>query len=232
MAPGQPGGDGGVEFIQVPSEKMVGLSHNNQPVFSGQRRDGLLHFFSFAEFVVGAVKEELRLGTIRQEREIRAVHRDADPDEFADTCIAATYAKTHKTPKAEAREEQRDARKLCSEIIERGLHVALLAASFVVFTRAQACAAKIEAQHRDAQGVQRFRRVINHLVVHGTAEKRVGMANHRREQGWNGLRGSPEYGLEAAGGAFEEKVLRIVDGLHVRNSQQKCTRNETFGRIV
>src|ERR1700739_1775198 len=183
MALGQPRRDGGGELVEMAREKVVGVFDDNQPVFSAQLRDSFLHSLSFAEFVVGAVNEQLRLRAIRKEREIRAVHRDPDPDQFADARIAAADTKAHETPKAEAGEEQRDAWKLCSKIIERGFHIALLAASLVVVAWDEARAAKIEAQHRDAQGIQSFRRVINHLVVHGAAKERVGMAYHRCQRG-------------------------------------------------
>src|SRR5216684_3533119 len=171
MAFGQPLGDCGVEFVEMAREKVVGVFDDNQPVFSRQCRHGLFYFFSRTEIVVGPMNKKLRLEAIRQKRKVAAVHRDADPDQFADARIAAADAKTHETPEAEACKQEWNARKLCSEIVEGGLHIALLAAPVVVHTAAQASTAKIKAQHRDAQGVHGFRSVINHLVVHGAAKE-------------------------------------------------------------
>jgi hypothetical protein len=41
-------------------------------------------------------------------------------------------------------------------------------------------AAKIKSQHRHAKGIERFRHLIHHLVVHSPAKQRVRMANQRR----------------------------------------------------
>ena len=181
MAFGQPGGNCGVEFVQMASEKVVGAFHNYQPIFARECRDDFLHLFSRAEFIVGSVNEELRLGAIRKKRKIAAVHRDAQPDQFDHAGIAAAHTKAHETPEAEAREEQRDARKLCSEKVERGLHITLLAAPIVVRTAAPSRTSKIEPEDRDAQSVHGLRSVIDDFVVHRAAKERVGMANHRRQ---------------------------------------------------
>jgi len=186
---------------------MVGVIHNYQFVFSGERRNNFLDFLSRAKFIIGPVNEQLRFGAIRQKRKIAAVHRDADPDQFADARIAAADSKAHETPKAETRKQEWNARKLCSKVIERRLHIALLTAPVVVRAAAQACTAKIEPEHRDSQGIQSFGRVINHFVVHGPTKERVGMANHRSQQGGSGLNGSPENRLQASGWPPQEEIL-------------------------
>jgi len=207
MSLGQPGGDCGVELIEMAREKVVCVFNNDEVIFSGQHRDSFLHLFSRAEFVVGTVNEEFWFGAIRKKRKITPVYGDADADQFAYARITAANPKTHDTSKAEPREEQRNARKLCSEIVERRLHIALLAASFVVLTRAQTCTAKIETEHWNSQGVKGFCRVINHLVVHGAAKERVGMANDRCQRGGIRAGGRPEDRLQTAGGAFQEQIL-------------------------
>ena len=207
MALGQPGGNGSVEFVQMARKEVVRFFHDNQTVFSGERRDHSLDFFSRAELVVGAVNEEFRFGATRKKRKVAAVHRDAESDQFADSRIPATNPQAHDTAEAETCEQERNTRKLRSEIVHRGLYIALLATSFIVFARAQTRATKIEAKNRDAQGVQGFRDVIDDLVMHRPAKERVGMANHSCQQGGIRSRRCPEYGLEAAGGAFKEQVL-------------------------
>ena len=64
--------------------------------------------------------------------------------------------------------------------IQSGLRVFDFAAPLVVRAFAQARAAKIEAQRRIAQPIQRLHRRKHHLVVHGAAVQRMWMADQRR----------------------------------------------------
>ena len=54
-----------------------------------------------------------------------------------------------------------------------------VARAAVVLAVAQAGAAKVEAQHRKSERVQRLHRVIHDLVVHGAAKQRMWMAHQR-----------------------------------------------------
>ncbi len=47
----------------------------------------------------------------------------------------------------------------------------------------RAGATKIESQHRDIPAVQGFGRLINNLVMHRAAKKRMGMAHESDEAG-------------------------------------------------
>src|SRR5215472_7934690 len=60
--------------------------------------------------------------------------------------------------------------------------VPLLTDSTVVLARAQACTTKIETQHGQFEGVERFRHLIDHLVVHGPAKQGVWVTHDSRER--------------------------------------------------
>src|ERR1700756_5814656 len=94
MTLGQPRGNGGVELVEMPSEKMVRSLDNNQSVFSRKRGNPLFHFFPRTKFVFGAVNKELRLAAIPQKRKIATVHRDAESGQFVHPRIPAAYPQT------------------------------------------------------------------------------------------------------------------------------------------
>jgi len=96
-----------------------------------------------------------------------------------DARVLAANTETYPRAKAESRKQQRHAWKLRPQKIERGPNIALLAVAAVVFALAQACAAKIKPQHGNAEGIDRFRRLINHFVVHRSAKERMRMADDR-----------------------------------------------------
>ena len=96
-------------------------------------------------------------------------------------------------------------RKFGRKIIERGPHVVLFADAAIVDSLALSRPAEIEAQHRNAAQVQRFRRLVHNFVVHGAAEKWMRVANHGDEW-WIRIRYGPEQSFEAPGGACKEKI--------------------------
>jgi hypothetical protein len=131
--------------------------------------------------------------------------------------VFAADAQPNPRAKTESRQQERQRAELFGEKIERGSHVILLANSAAVFARAQARAAKIEAQHRQAKGVERLRCLVNHFVVHGPAEQRMRMANDGSE--WRSARrcgGRPENRFQAAGRAFQKEIAGMVRSSHGR----------------
>ena len=132
------------------------------------------------------------------------------------SAVFAADAQPHPRAKAESRQQDGYGGKLFRDKIERGAKVVLLANSAVMFARAQARAAKIEAQHGEAKRIERLRGLVNHFVVHGPAEQRMGMANDGREPGPVARRGGgrPENRFQAAGRAFQKEIAGIVGSSH------------------
>lgn len=70
--------------------------------------------------------------------------------------------------------------KLLRQPIEASAHIVHLCRTIVdAFT--QACATKVEAQHRPPKAVENLHRVIHDFVMHGAATERVRMAKNRGE---------------------------------------------------
>ena len=84
--------------------------------------------------------------------------------------MVASDAQTNPCSKTESRHQDWNAGKLSGKKIERGANVSLLSLAAIVYAGAKSCAAKIKPQNRNAPGVQRFRCLVNHLVVHRTTE--------------------------------------------------------------
>ena len=101
-----------------------------------------------------------------------------------------------------------------SQPVERGAHIVHLAMAVVVRALAQAGAAKIEAQHRQPIAVEGLHGVIDHFVVHGSAEERVRMAH----QG-------------SVGGIVPPSDLAALrSGLPARADRPRCAAREVFMR--
>src|SRR5260370_15676647 len=98
--------------------------------------------------------------------------------------------------------------------IERGSNIVLFAVTAIVYTGAEACAAKIKSQNRNADAVQRFRRLVYHFVVHRAAKKRMRMANNGGERRMRGGRRRPENCFEPPGRSLQEKIAGFVGRCH------------------
>jgi hypothetical protein len=122
----------------------------------------------------------------------------------------ASNSQTDPAAKAETRQQQWDAGELAREKIQRRAHVSLLTTSSIVRPGAHPSASKIESQHRQAQSIQRFRRLINHLVVHRAAEKRVRMANDRSHRWSRYALWLPQDRFEPPGRALKKQISRFV----------------------
>ncbi len=122
----------------------------------------------------------------------------------------APGSQPHPGAKTESCEQERDARKFEREKIERGADILPFAKSAIVYTGAAASAAKIETQHRDAKGIERFRRLVDHLVVHGAAKERMRMADDRSERRMLNAGWFPEDRFEASCRSWQKEITGIV----------------------
>ncbi len=105
---------------------------------------------------------------------------------------------TNPGAKTKTREQERHTREFSDEKVEGRADIVLLAAAPVMFAGAKSCTAKIESQNRYANGIQRFRCLVDHFVVHGAAKKRMRVANYGGERGMRGGRWRPENRFEAS----------------------------------
>jgi hypothetical protein len=83
-----------------------------------------------------------------------------------------------------------------------------------VYAGARSRAAKIESQDRNTKGIQRFRRLVNHFVVHRPAKERMRMADNRGERRMRGSGWGPENRLEASGRSLQEEIAGVVGSGH------------------
>src|SRR5258707_7939661 len=124
--------------------------------------------------------------------------------------IFAAHAQADPSAETESRRQQRYAGKLRSKKIQSGAHIALLARAAIVYAGAQSRAAKIKSQDGNAKSIQCFRGLVNHLVVHRAAKKRMRMANNRGKRRMRGAHGCPENRLELPCRSFQKKIARLV----------------------
>jgi len=166
----EPVRDGGVQFVKLTDEEVVHPLDDSQTILSGQRGYEGSDSFHRTVLVFTSMNKEFRLITMAQERKVRAIDRNAQSSQVRDSRILARNAQPYRCSKAEADEQERCLSELPSQKIKRSADVSLFAPSAVMFARAQACAAKIEAQNGKSESIERFRRLIDHFVVHGAAE--------------------------------------------------------------
>ena len=95
------------------------------------------------------------------------------------------------------------------EPVERSASVVALAGPIGVLAFTQAHSAEVEAQNGHAEGGKRLHCVVDDLVVHGPAARRVRMADERGV--WRIVASGIQKSFEAPGGATE-----VVDGTDVR----------------
>ena len=85
-----------------------------------------------------------------------------------------------------------------------------------MYAGAESRAAKIETQHGDAESIERFRRLVNHFVMHRTAKKRMRMADNGGERRMRGSGRGPENRFEASGRAVQKEIAGFVCADHRR----------------
>src|SRR5438132_13485 len=117
-----------------------------------------------------------------------------------------TDAQTYPCSKTESRQQDGNSRKFPGKKIERGANVVLLTLAAIVNAGAEPCAAKIESQNRKPPGIQGFRGLVNHFVVHRAAKQRMRMADNGGERRARGRGRRPENCFEASGRSLQEKI--------------------------
>lgn len=187
----QPSGNGGAEIIEFAGIEMVSVRDDDHAVLAGQGRNDFFDFVDRAVFVVFAVDEEFRFGTVSQITEVGIVDRDAEADEVGNASVLAAHTKANPTSKAEARKQQRDAGKFLRQEIQCGTNIVLFAQPSIMRSGTHSGAAKIESQYGHAERVKRFSSLIDNLVVQRSAEERVRVANHGRQDGSSWPHGCP-----------------------------------------
>jgi hypothetical protein len=216
MAAEEPSGDGVVQFVEMASEKMVGVIDEDELIFAGQRSNEFSDSALGAMLIIGAVDEELGLCAVPKIREIGAVDGNAEPNQFAYARVCAAHPKANPASKTETGEKQGDVREFRGEKTDGGLDVTLLALTAVVRSGAKSRAAKIESQDGKAKGIQGFGGLIDNLVVEGAAEERVWMADDGRERSRGRPRWSPENGLQSTNWPVKKEIAGIVGNAHKR----------------
>ena len=139
--------------------------------------------------------------------------RKPDPDQTLHARIATAGPEADVGPEAEAREQQRHARKTRSEPVERAANVFYLTTTFVMRALAEPGPAKVEAQHGQPEVREGLGGVIDHLVVHGPTAQRMRMGHQRRIR--SARPAGVEQGFQSSRGAAQ-----IVYGLHLRAKGQ------------
>jgi len=132
MSADEPSRDGVVQFVDMASEKMVGVIDEDEFILAGQRGNEFSDSALGAMLIIGALDEEFGLRAAPKIREIGVVHGNAEANQIGDTRIGTPDAQANPGSKTETREKQGDVRKLRAKKMEGGLDVALLALTAVV----------------------------------------------------------------------------------------------------
>lgn len=230
MAGGEPGGEGGGEEVEFPGKEVVGALDENEAVFAGEGFHEGFDGWGVAELIALAVKEELGLGAGLEVGEIGIVDGSAEADKLGDTRIFAADAQTDPAAKAESGEEKRQAGKFAGEKVECGANVIALAAAAIVLAFAQARAAKIEAQDRQAETVERLSHLIDDFVVQGAAEERMGVAHDSGERRMSRRARGPQDGFETADRPIEEESAVIMVAHREFDAQRSREFNANSGQ--
>jgi hypothetical protein len=157
-------------MIEESGKKVIGILDEGESRFAGSQGYDGLNLFPRAMFIVGALHYEFGFAAFRKVSEVRTVYGNPDADQFVYAGIRTANPQPDPTAKTETANEQRDIRKFRGEKIYGGLDLAAFAQSSIVFASTQARATKIEAQDGNAERVQRFRGLVDNLVVHRATE--------------------------------------------------------------
>ena len=144
--------------------------------------------------VTAAAEEELGQRTVMEEGvavvAARSLSGQAQESECAQVCArlqrVATGEGCHGCAEAESGKDDRQV-ELPFKPVESGQYITCFGAA-VVDALAEACTAKVEAEHRQREsplgGIERLHDVINNFVVHGSAARGVGVADERGKAGF------------------------------------------------
>ena len=194
---------------------MVGAFKNHQFRGFGQSRDECLQTRSGTELVAGAADEELGFGAGFQEIVVVGAVVDrgdgsAKADDGVHPRIRASRAQPHSSSEGKPGKDQWKM-EFAIQPVESGANIVDFAGAVVVLTVAESSTAKIKAENRQSEGVQRFHGVEDHFIVQGAPILGMRMGN---ESGVGRAgRADVEQRFELAGGAFEEE--RADGGRHL-----------------
>ena len=124
-----------------------------------------------------------QVSEVRETATAEIADRQTEANQLRHARIAAAWpANRPRSRKLKLREEQRKSGILRGQKIDYGQNVVRLAHPFVVRSIAQAHAAKVEAHDGQRKSMNRFRRLINHFVVHRPAKQRMRVADDSRKR--------------------------------------------------
>lgn len=103
-------------------------------------------------------------------------YRQTQRDAADDASVRAAGAKADIRPERETGKQKRQMEGAIKPVESRS-HVILLAVSVIEVAHTQADAAEVEAQNGNAQTGENLGRVIDDFGVHGSARRRIGMAD-------------------------------------------------------
>ena len=202
-----------IDLVELPDKKVIGIFDNDELVFSRQRRYQALHFVDRTINIIRTMHEELRLFALHQIRKVRVVHRRSETDQRSNSRVLAAGLKPNPAAETKSRNEERNAWEFRGEKIQRGPNIAAFTLAAIVFSLAHSGAAKIESQNGKSKSIKRFGGLIDDLVVHRAAEKRMRVANNRgqrcRTRAW-----TPQNGFQAPGGPRQKEIARFVRCSH------------------
>jgi len=193
-------------------EEVLGTGDDSGAFGFGNLGPDSLELLDGRELVVVAAQEELGLGTLREKTiGIVAARRGdgkAESDEPTDARVSAAGMEANMGAKGESGKEDGPLEGTV-EPVERSTSVVALPGPVGVLAFTQPYSAEIEAQNGQAEGGKRLHRVVDDLVVHGPAARRVRVADERGV--WCIVASGVQKSFEAPGGAAE-----VVDGTDVR----------------
>ena len=200
-------------LIQLSYKKVIGTFDNDEPVFSRQRGNQTFQFVYCTINILSAVHEELRLFALHQIRKVGVVHRRSETDQRSNSGVLAACLKSHPAAETKSRNEERNVWEFQSEKIQRGANIAAFTLPAIVFSLTHSGAAKIETQNRKSKSIERFGGLIDHLVVHRAAEKRMRVANNRSQR-WRTRAWTPQNGFQAPGRPGQKEIARFMRCAH------------------
>jgi len=198
--------------VQAAFEKVIGAFDDDQLLRFRQRVRQRLQLGSRAELVAGSTHEQLGLRTIMEEFErvyarIFGIGGDrsdwnSQADCRTDSRVWAGGPQTNGSPEREPSKNQRQM-VLRIQPLERSLNVFDFTFPIVVFAFAQSGPAKVKTQNGESKTVQRLHGMKDDLVMQGTAEQRMRMADHRCVRGR--ARARIQQGFEPTSGSVEKQ---------------------------
>jgi hypothetical protein len=197
---------------------MICTRDHHQLLRLGKRLHKPLQFRSGSKLIAVTAHEQLGFHAALQKLEIinSIINRSdwqTQPDHSSHARVGTGHTQSHRRPKREAREDQRQM-KFAIQPFERSPNVLLFCVAMVVLALAQSGTAKIKAQHRITKTVQRLHGVKNDFVVESSSIERMRMA-HERSTG-SLLRTHIEQGFQPSGWTVEEQRFdRRCLGRHV-----------------